>query len=308
MKGTAEKIGHSPQAPAPLNTCGRASLKAYEKRQAEVEREMREEAAASAGGAALNEIITAGRTTGNAHRVIFRNYNGENVEAVSMRLEADEQLMRGGGAGRKHRAKEDMDESTLAKSKQRARSSVRRKCFAAGMDRMLTLTFRENVTDLAEAWEVFKYFSRLMRWRFKDRWFYVCVPEFQKRGAVHFHLAISGFFHANTVRRFWLRAAGHREGNVDITSPKRIGKNSWNPRRIASYLTKYITKEESVGFNSRRYSSGGEIPEPEIVRGWVALGLSMSRLFRDLAYSITRKQLAVIWEGDDHRGLLYCST
>lgn len=226
-----------------------------------------------------------------------------------MRLEADEQLMRGGGAARKHRSKDEMDEATLSKSKQRARSNVRRKCYAAGMDRMLTLTFRENVTDLAEAWEVFKYFSRQMRWRFKERWFYVCVPEFQKRGAVHFHLAISGYFHANTVRKFWLQASGRREGNIDITCPrKKIGKNSWNPRRIASYLSKYITKNESVGFNQRRYSSGGEIPAPEVVRGWCALGLSMTRIFRDLAYEFTRKRLAVIWEGDDHRGLVYCST
>lgn len=255
----------------------------------------------------LMPLMTAKRETGNAHRVVIRNY-GTDLEAVSFQLEADEQLMRGGGAKRKNASKDDMDKVTLDKSRQRARSSVRRKCFAAGMDRMMTLTFRENVTDLPVAWEVFKYFSRKMKWRFSDRWFYVAVPEYQERGAVHFHLAVSGFFHANTVRRFWKQAAGQFDGNIDITSPRKIGKASWNPRRIAAYLTKYITKEETVGFNSRRYSSGGNIPEPEVVRGWVALGLSMTRMFRDLAYGITRKRLAVIWEADDARGLIYCST
>lgn len=272
----------------------------------------------------IHELITIERDTGNSNYVIYRDYrprcscddegvvcecNGADAEAVAIRLESGERLMRGGGAVRKHGRKDDMDAVTLYKSRQRARSQVRRKCFAARMDRMLTLTFRENVTDLAVAWECFKYFSRLMKWRYKDRWFYVAVPEYQKRGAVHFHLAISGYFEVNTVRKLWRRAAGAHEGNIDITSPRKtIQKNSWNPRRIAQYLSKYVTKNETVGFNQRRYSSGGDIPEPEVTRGWVAFGMPLHRLFAQIVQKFTRKSLAVIWEAPDDRGLFYCST
>lgn len=227
---------------------------------------------------------------------------------TALNLQADESLRRGGGAVRKHTNKSEMDDSTLIKSKQRARSNIRRKCFSAGMDRMLTLTFRENVTDIKEAWNCFKYFSKLMRWRYGERWFYVAVPEFQKRGAVHFHLAISGFFEVGTVRKLWRRAVGKRGGNIDVTSPRKIKKNSWNPRRIAQYLSKYITKNETVEFNQRRYASGGNIEQPIIQRGWLALGLSMPRFARDFFKEFTRENIAVIWESSEGRGIFYCST
>ena len=252
-------------------------------------------------------LITQGRDTGNAWYIVLREYPS-NLELTMLKLDHTESLRRGGGAKRKNTRKSEMDEGTLAKAQQRARSNVRRRCFSTDMDTMLTLTFRENVTDIQEAWAVFKYFSRLMRWRFKERWFYVCVPEYQKRGAVHFHLAIKGFFPVGTVRRLWRRACGTREGNIDIRSPRSIGKNSWNPRRIAQYLSKYISKNDSVEFNKRRYASGGEFPPPLIVRGWTAWGLYMPKLAREIFKEFTHKQIGVMWESEEMRPILYCST
>lgn len=57
----------------------------------------------------------------------------------------------------------------------------------------LTLTFAENIKDLTAANREFrKFMKRLGHFVAKDQAHvqYVAVPEFQKRGAVHYHLVI----------------------------------------------------------------------------------------------------------------------
>ena len=51
----------------------------------------------------------------------------------------------------------------------------------------LTLTFAENVTDIDYANKKFSYYVDQVRRVYKD-FRYLCIPEFQKRGAVHYHL------------------------------------------------------------------------------------------------------------------------
>lgn len=51
----------------------------------------------------------------------------------------------------------------------------------------LTLTFAENVMDIDFANKCFNSWLTLIRRSFPD-FAYLCVPEFQKRGAVHYHL------------------------------------------------------------------------------------------------------------------------
>lgn len=262
-----------------------------------------------AEGDELHPLITSERSTGNGYYIVSRTYeNCGEVEICGIRLDYGDSLKRGGGAGRKHSDKTAMDESTLNKSIARAKTSIRRKAMSLGADRMLTLTFKDNVTCIAEAWSVFKYFCKLMRKRYGKRWAYIAVPEYQKRGAVHFHLAVSDFYLANTVRKLWLRACGNRGGNIDITSPRKAGKNSWNPKRIANYISKYISKTDSVEFNKRRYSSGGEIKTPEPERGWLALGVPPVVVMRQIIENRTRKRLECIWESDGYYGIIYCST
>ena len=59
-------------------------------------------------------------------------------------------------------------------------------------DRMLTLTFQENVVDMDIALIAFQKFIVLVyaQWGRID---YVAVPERQQRGAIHYHLAINRF-------------------------------------------------------------------------------------------------------------------
>ncbi len=258
---------------------------------------------------ALHPLITKGRDTGNGYAISTRYYAGcDEVEVTAIQLGYEDSLKRGGGGKRKTDSKENMDASTLAKSCNRARTVVRRKALAMLADRMLTLTFRENVTDISEAWKCFKYFSKLCKKRFKERWRYIAVPEYQKRGAVHFHICLSGYFHIKTIRHFWLKAVGDYQGNVDITSPEKFGKKSWNPKRIANYLSKYLSKNDSVEFNKRRYSSGGDIQLPEPVCGWLALGVPVMKVMCEIVDSISRKQVTTMWESEGYFGITYVST
>ena len=201
-----------------------------------------------------------------------------------------------------------MDELTLQKSISRARRTVKERCMQLLCDRMLTLTFRENCEDINEAWKCLKYFVQLCRRKWPNRWAYIAVPEYQKRGAVHFHLAIHGFYNVNTLRRLWLRAAGERGGNVDITSPRRYGQNSWNPKQIARYISKYLSKADSVEFNRKRYSSGGEIPPVQKTSGFIGIGLPLVKFARVILRSATRKQISYWWESEEFFRIAYFST
>ncbi len=226
------------------------------------------------------------RDTGKGWYTKVLSFTSGDVECVALKLDSDQSIRKGGGAKRDNTKKSEMSVIVLSKSQARAKKQVRYKSMMMNADRMLTLTYRENITDLKRAWSDLKAFSRKMKTEFEDDWQYICVPEFQKRGAVHFHMAVSGFFPVNKVRQFWRDVVG--EGNIDITSPRAVDKNSWNPKRIANYLAKYITKNDSVEFNKRRYSSTN-IQAPPFVTGWlpITVGLSvdmyLSRIVRTLS-------------------------
>jgi len=259
--------------------------------------------AANIGGSyrSLNEVcslVDDFRTSGRGWYLRTAQFATGDVEVVALSLCSDDSLRNGGGAKRENDSKDQMTETVLKKSQARARKQVRHKLMMLQADRLLTLTYRENQTDIKQGWKDLQAFNRKMKWRFKDRWQYVAVPEYQKRGAVHWHLAISGYFPVKTVRRFWREIVG--EGNIDITSPKeRIQKNSWNPKRIANYLSKYIQKNDSVAFNKRRFSST-QIPPPESKTGWLVPGLSVGQIMRKLINGMTRKPAASFWEGEGY--------
>ena len=51
----------------------------------------------------------------------------------------------------------------------------------------ITLTFAENETDIKQANKKFRYFVDKVQ-RVKKDFKYICIPEFQKRGAIHYHM------------------------------------------------------------------------------------------------------------------------
>jgi len=152
----------------------------------------------------------------------------------------------------------------LERSMRRSKATVRRKCMAGGLDHLLTLTYRENVTDLESAFADLTRFIRLVRMT-NSNWKYVAVAEYQKRGAVHFHLAVRGFQQVQLLRHIWLRVVG--EGNIDVQSPKHTLRSAWALPKLAGYITKYITKAACTVFGRQRYrvAEGIEIPRKKTI-------------------------------------------
>lgn len=74
-------------------------------------------------------------------------------------------------------------------------------------DRLLTLTYRENVEDYDPASADLSKFLRLVRHRLRE-FSYVAVVERQRRGVVHWHLALRDRRDVAVLRRLWRRIVG----------------------------------------------------------------------------------------------------
>jgi len=102
---------------------------------------------------------------------------------------------------------------------------------------LVTLTYRDNFTDLARAYKHLTTFIQSLRRAFGKNFKYVVVPEFQKRGAVHFHALVWGlpeevFLHereTRTLGKLW----GH--GFVYL-------KETDGDEKLSFYLSKYMAK------------------------------------------------------------------
>jgi hypothetical protein len=284
----------------------------------------------------LSALINPTRDTANGYMLIARQYPSGDAECTSIKLLSGDSLKRGGGGKRKNSEKEAMDDATQLASVRRAKTQCRMKALTYCPDRMLTLNFRcdENhmtqggldASDLGECWKVFKYFSKMVRKRYKERWIYIAVPELTEAGNIHFHLALRGWWSIHALRHFWYRAtksarricpesgdvlrgfASDTNGQVNITNPKDFKKKSWNPRSIAQYLVKYMTKGSAADFNKSRYSSGGDIPVPEAMRGWVALGVEPLRFLWDVVTGLSRRPPDDLYEVDAYFHITYLST
>ncbi|MDH5669274.1 MAG: hypothetical protein OEY86_14815 [Nitrospira sp.] len=119
----------------------------------------------------------------------------------------------------------------------RAAAQIRRDILTIQADRMLTLTYRENMTDRKQTIADLAAFQRKVR-KVIPNWASVAVLEYQKRGAAHWHLAIAGFVDVKVLRRLWREVVG--EGNIDISFKRQGQGNHYS--KLASYMGKYLSK------------------------------------------------------------------
>lgn len=149
----------------------------------------------------------------------------------------------------------------------------------------LTLTFAENITSLSEANKVFHSWTVMIRRVFPD-FAYVGVPEFQKRGAVHYHLLtnieINKDYHY--TRRGKLCTTQLIISQMHFTdqalakmTPSQVKKcfdvkywqqgftsvRSTYDLNVVGYLTKYMTKDiDNRLFSHRRYFNSHNLIKP----------------------------------------------
>ncbi|WP_343743269.1 rolling circle replication-associated protein [Herbaspirillum huttiense] len=170
------------------------------------------------------------------------------------------------------RGEGDHEKARIAAAR-RAKTKVRRLAKMLEADCLLTLTYRECMTDYARVEADFKAFRE--RLRSLGEFHYVATLEVQRRGALHVHIACQQFpawlqnEHGvrvrswNLIRSMWRRVVGKDNGNVDFTRPR--GRNS--AHRIASYISKYVSKNlEEARFNKKSYWASRGIPKPNQYR------------------------------------------
>lgn len=160
------------------------------------------------------------------------------------------------------------------RSARRAKTQVRRLCKAKGLATMLTLTYRENMTDRGRMARDFDVFMKRLR-RVVPDFQYVCVFEQQKRGCWHAHIAcprvLSHYVQKNALvrsydllRSMWRGVVGVDNGNIDVSRNKRMGRSA---AKLAAYIAKYVSKSfgDVSGGDSYR-ASGRALPRPVVVR------------------------------------------
>jgi len=131
-----------------------------------------------------------------------------------------------------------------ARTLRRAKRVCADRCVALGADMLLTLTYKRNEESLTASCDHVAKFVAAIRARVPE-WKMVGAAERQKRGAVHWHLAVKGWQKLDLLWDTWLRIIGEpvREQQVNLKEFK--GRSAG---AIGRYIAKYIGK----GFEDER--------------------------------------------------------
>lgn len=145
--------------------------------------------------------------------------------------------------------------SSISRTKQKLRRLVW--CNEEYLKTFVTLTFREDITDLKIANKKFHTFIKRLTYRFPG-FLYLGVPEFQKKGRVHYHILTSISYIANEyLANIWTN------GFVTIKALDKIDN-------MAHYLTKYLSKssesDDERFFNKKKIFYSNNIHKPEIIK------------------------------------------
>lgn len=161
--------------------------------------------------------------------------------------------------GRKERQDGEQEETNY-RNRQRLRRSMVRRLAANNFDsssKFVTLTFAENLTDIERANKAFRDFIKRLR-RQVPKFKYLAVIEFQKRGAVHYHLLLDmPYFKASDLGKVW------GNGFVKI---RRID----NVDNVGAYIVKYMNKDLDDGRlkGKKAYLMSDNLDKPQEYRSW----------------------------------------
>lgn len=96
----------------------------------------------------------------------------------------------------------------------------------------LTLTYAKNEQNRKKANHDFNLFNKRLNYNLNHKLKYICVPEFQKRGAIHYHVIYFNlpYVKAETLGEIWTH------GSIDVKGLKSVNN-------ISAYISKYISKD-----------------------------------------------------------------
>lgn len=147
--------------------------------------------------------------------------------------------------GRKKGKKENFNEVNVYKNVLRAKKKIRELCNENYdiLTKFLTLTFAGNFTEdrINDANKILSKFLKRLAYKYKIKVEYLCVPELQKNGKIHFHLLCNlPYIDIVELESIW------QYGIVHITKIDDI-------RNLGAYLSSYIDKDFGKCFQGRKH-------------------------------------------------------
>lgn len=138
------------------------------------------------------------------------------------------------------------------------------KANAESWESFITLTYAENMQDLSQAKKDLYYFCKNVQKKKVD-FKYIAIPEFQKRGAIHFHLLTNLSIKDKLI-------ITQQKDNCNYYNVKywSRGFTSFEPikgnvKKIIGYISKYMTKEcDNRLFSIKRFTSSQNLNKPVI--------------------------------------------
>lgn len=128
----------------------------------------------------------------------------------------------------------------------------------------ITLTIAENLKDIKIANKKLRNFIDQVKRIYKD-FMYICVPEYQDRGAVHYHLLTNidvkdtRFIFLQEDNPIFKHVKYWKEGFTKVDSVKN------KPQKIIGYISKYMTGGiDNRLFNCHRYFYSRNLNKPTV--------------------------------------------
>lgn len=164
---------------------------------------------------------------------------------------------------------------------------------------LISMTYVENMQDIKQGYKDFGAFIQKLRYRFGKEFRYIGAPEFQTRGAVHFHiLAWNLPITPREERRERILAGYWDHGFVDVRATD-------GDDRLSGYLAKYMAKAfiDKRLINQKAYIASRNVRRPEVSIGGV-MNLYMEYL-RENAEAVKEqdRKYRTKWRGECHHRL-----
>lgn len=211
--------------------------------------------------------------------------------------------------GRSVKATDEDKAKNREKTFSRARRDIRRivNTNINGSSKFVTLTFKDNITDLKQANYEWKKFRQRLETKLKIKLKYLVVVEFQKRGAIHYHVLMFNlpYIKNSVLSDVW------SNGFVKINKIDNIDN-------VGAYVCKYMSKDfsdsrlerQKMYFTSRGLKKPKEIKETSKIVTLASLlstGVCVyENEFKNEYNSITYKQYnlnSILYQNQNQRKL-----
>jgi len=202
----------------------------------------------------------------------FENENNEKPQKEPKQLDAFEQM--------------EIKKQKIKYSLNRTKTEIRRLTNSnPQLNKFMTLTFADNITDLKTANYIFNQFIKRIVYKYGN-FEYLAVPEFQKRGAVHYHLLCKlPFIEIAKLQSIW------GQGFIKINKID-------NVNNVGAYVCKYLSKDmfDERTFNKKKFFRSQSLKTSIEIFGY--FGELFIRRFLDILKPVFEKKFESEWTGE----------